>query len=139
MHAAVGAEAVIVIVLPSREGEVHVLAGGDGDAIITRRSGTRWGRNVEADRVVPGIGVGRPDVVKAVLIEPGIGHNGDRVGNDAGRSHACRVRSCRGVPDKVAGVGVVVSVNVNRIFRAHGESAFAVVGTEGQIPQGSIN
>src|SRR5579863_9828198 len=139
MHPAIGAKTVVGIGLPSWEGEVHVFPAGDRDSIVARRSGTRWGRNVEPYRVVPGVGVGRPDVVKAVLIEPGVGQHGNSVGNDAGRSHSRPIRSGRGVPDEIAGIGVVVSVNVDRIFRTHGESTFAVVRTEGQIAQGSVD
>ena len=119
MQSSVGAE--ILGGAPVREGEGDVLASGDGHAIVRGRCHAA----AHIGRVIQAVGIG-----------PIIGEQRDGVGDNGRR----RVRSgvAAAGPEGIGRTAVVVALDVDGIFRCHGESALIVVGADGEIAARSV-
>ena len=108
----------------SGDGEVDVLAGGDGGAVVGGGGFTR--------AVIAGRG-------QALPVGPVVGKHGDGVSNDA-----CGGMGLVGAasPDGVSRVGVVVAVDVDGILRADGEASAVgegKIGADGQVAESAVH
>src|ERR1700722_11040836 len=114
VQASVSAE-VVGDAAPGGNGEGDVLTSGNGHAVVSVGGGAA----AQVGRVIQAVGIG-----------PVVREQGNGVRDNGRRGVRCRVDAAG--PQRIGHATVVVTLNVDRIFRSYVESALIVVGADGQ-------